>query len=438
MEHVFPEGADVLAPPRAAAVAGAGVPGCGRASAAVSYWSYCADGRRFMDDQMQQLADAIAGRTRCGAAAAPERRTRAQVGRCTSCRPSPDGKLQLPASWELGAAAAPRASTTSTTAAPGASTRAAGGTRAGTARAGAAERQLPRTLAAERAGAAIAPVLLLLPLSMLVLWGVARAISGRCRTSAAGRAAGRAQHRRAAGGARAAGDRAAGAPSTACCALAREPSPRSGASCRTPRMNCARRSRPSACSWRTCADMTCRPARTALQRSSKPACAGPSAWSTSCCACRARKRRRRRPGHRGPAGAAAREHQHADRAGRPAQHRPRPGRAAGRSPRRHAALRAGDLRSVLDNLIENALRYTPEGGVVDVRLLQDRAASPLEVVDTGPGIPQETAAARVRPLLPRAGQRRQRQRPGAGHRTGGGAALRPVAHAAQSAMTAAA
>ena len=49
----------------------------------------------------------------------------------------------------------------------------------------------------------------------------------------------------------------------------------------------------------------------------------------------------------------------------------------------------GDLRSVLDNLIENALRYTPEGGVVDVRLLQEQGRVALEVVDTGPGIPQE-------------------------------------------------
>jgi signal transduction histidine kinase len=53
----------------------------------------------------------------------------------------------------------------------------------------------------------------------------------------------------------------------------------------------------------------------------------------------------------------------------------------------------GDLRSLLDNLIENALRYTPEGGVVDVRLLQEGGRMAVEVVDTGPGIPQE--------LLPR-------------------------------------
>jgi two-component system OmpR family sensor kinase len=48
-----------------------------------------------------------------------------------------------------------------------------------------------------------------------------------------------------------------------------------------------------------------------------------------------------------------------------------------------------DLRSLLDNLIDNALRYTPEGGVVDVRLLQDEGRLAVEVVDTGPGIPQD-------------------------------------------------
>jgi signal transduction histidine kinase len=49
----------------------------------------------------------------------------------------------------------------------------------------------------------------------------------------------------------------------------------------------------------------------------------------------------------------------------------------------------GDLRSVLDNLIENALRYTPEGGVVDVRVVPDGSRTAIEVVDTGPGIPQD-------------------------------------------------
>ncbi len=52
---------------------------------------------------------------------------------------------------------------------------------------------------------------------------------------------------------------------------------------------------------------------------------------------------------------------------------------------------AADLRSVLDNLIENALRYTPEGGVVDVRLANEAGKLVVEVIDSGPGIPPELA-----------------------------------------------
>jgi two-component system OmpR family sensor kinase len=50
---------------------------------------------------------------------------------------------------------------------------------------------------------------------------------------------------------------------------------------------------------------------------------------------------------------------------------------------------AGDLRSVLDNLLENALRYTPEGGVVDVRVSAENSHAVIEIVDTGPGIPAD-------------------------------------------------
>ncbi len=57
------------------------------------------------------------------------------------------------------------------------------------------------------------------------------------------------------------------------------------------------------------------------------------------------------------------------------------------APAMHCA--PGDLRSVLDNLIENALRYTPEGGVVDVRVVNSGGRGAIEVVDTGPGIPPE-------------------------------------------------
>ncbi|MEO8022951.1 ATP-binding protein [Polaromonas sp.] len=50
---------------------------------------------------------------------------------------------------------------------------------------------------------------------------------------------------------------------------------------------------------------------------------------------------------------------------------------------------SGDLRSVVDNMIENALRYSPEGGVVDVRVTKSQGKLAIEVVDTGPGIPAE-------------------------------------------------
>lgn len=45
------------------------------------------------------------------------------------------------------------------------------------------------------------------------------------------------------------------------------------------------------------------------------------------------------------------------------------------------------LRIMAGNLVDNALRYTPEGGVVDVRLFRYGGEGVLEVTDTGPGIP---------------------------------------------------
>jgi two-component system sensor histidine kinase TctE len=44
------------------------------------------------------------------------------------------------------------------------------------------------------------------------------------------------------------------------------------------------------------------------------------------------------------------------------------------------------LRELLSNLIDNALRYTPAGGSVTVRVRCDAAQALLEVEDTGPGI----------------------------------------------------
>ncbi len=55
----------------------------------------------------------------------------------------------------------------------------------------------------------------------------------------------------------------------------------------------------------------------------------------------------------------------------------------------NATVRANphELRSLLHNLLDNALRYTPERGVVDVRLRADAGRVVVEIVDGGPGIP---------------------------------------------------
>jgi signal transduction histidine kinase len=52
-----------------------------------------------------------------------------------------------------------------------------------------------------------------------------------------------------------------------------------------------------------------------------------------------------------------------------------------------------DLRSLFHNLIDNALRYAPEDGIVDVRLSGEGSTVTVDIVDNGPGIPPE--------LLPR-------------------------------------
>ncbi len=53
---------------------------------------------------------------------------------------------------------------------------------------------------------------------------------------------------------------------------------------------------------------------------------------------------------------------------------------------------AEQLTVLLNNLIENALRYTPAGGVVDVRALIRDGRPVLSIVDNGPGIPEAERA----------------------------------------------
>ncbi len=47
------------------------------------------------------------------------------------------------------------------------------------------------------------------------------------------------------------------------------------------------------------------------------------------------------------------------------------------------------LSILLRNLVDNAVRYTPKGGVVTVRLGRDGERIRLDVIDTGPGVPEE-------------------------------------------------
>lgn len=46
------------------------------------------------------------------------------------------------------------------------------------------------------------------------------------------------------------------------------------------------------------------------------------------------------------------------------------------------------LRTMAGNLIENAVRYTPRAGTVDVAVRTEAGGAVLEVTDTGPGIPE--------------------------------------------------
>jgi two-component system OmpR family sensor kinase len=47
------------------------------------------------------------------------------------------------------------------------------------------------------------------------------------------------------------------------------------------------------------------------------------------------------------------------------------------------------LHTLLRNLVDNAVRYTPPGGQVDLAVQQNAGSAVLKVVDTGPGIPPE-------------------------------------------------
>ena len=47
------------------------------------------------------------------------------------------------------------------------------------------------------------------------------------------------------------------------------------------------------------------------------------------------------------------------------------------------------LRQALLNLLDNAIKYTPAGGAINVRVKQTGTGLNIDVVDSGPGIPEE-------------------------------------------------
>jgi signal transduction histidine kinase len=49
----------------------------------------------------------------------------------------------------------------------------------------------------------------------------------------------------------------------------------------------------------------------------------------------------------------------------------------------------GMIERVLTNLLDNAIRHTPEGGEIVVQLRPGRDGVEVEISDTGPGIPKE-------------------------------------------------
>jgi signal transduction histidine kinase len=71
---------------------------------------------------------------------------------------------------------------------------------------------------------------------------------------------------------------------------------------------------------------------------------------------------------------------------------------------------AGHVRIMLDNLVDNAIRYTPMGGRIDIAVQHEQSEVVLEVRDDGPGIPEQE---RER-VLDRFYRGKQQSQPGSG------------------------
>jgi two-component system, OmpR family, sensor histidine kinase TctE len=58
------------------------------------------------------------------------------------------------------------------------------------------------------------------------------------------------------------------------------------------------------------------------------------------------------------------------------------------------------LRELTRNLLHNAIKHTPEGGALSVRIAADRNSAALTIADTGAGIPAELGARLFQPFSP--------------------------------------
>jgi signal transduction histidine kinase len=71
------------------------------------------------------------------------------------------------------------------------------------------------------------------------------------------------------------------------------------------------------------------------------------------------------------------------------------------------------LRQAMLNLLDNAIKYTPVGGAINIRVEQTQAGLTIDVVDSGPGIPVELRS-RVFDRFYRVDKARSRENGGTG------------------------